>query len=440
MGSLLIAMAFSRLSSLIDFRRRPFARQVGGMVMLTAFGQGLYVLAGPLIGRIFSPDQLGYYGLFFTLWVVGGGAVCFMYDYAIAVVHDDGDARDLTWLCLILGGGVSLLAGSGLAASAAGQWFGLGMFPIWAGPLFSLALLIGIVNQLAQNWRVRHNDVLKIGRSNVTLNALRGLSQVLLGLLSPVWYMLIAGEIVGRVIGTAQLVSGSRSKNAVLFPGGRRLLQAMRKHKTFPVIFGPAFILDASAMLLQLWALGVLYGPVTMGQYFLMRRTLDMPVAFAVKSLTDLFHARQIVEAREAPERLRSSYVRASASLAAGGFAAGLPVFLFGEQLFRFFYGANWGLAGTLASIMVPAMVLNLAVAPVSRIFLLSPRPYLRLIPGVAINVLTVAAIVLALRQSLPITQTVALFSVAIGTQYLFYFAAGYFAAGRMLPGEVQKA
>lgn len=409
------------------------------MVMLTAIGQGLYVLAGPLIGRIFSPDQLGYYGLFFTLWVVAGGAVCLMYDYAIAVVRDEGDARDLTWLCLVLGGCVSLLAGAGLAVSAAGQWFGLGMFPVWAGPLFSLALLIGIANQLAQNWRVRRNDVLKIGRSNVTLNALRGLSQVLLGLLSPVWYMLIAGEIAGRVAGTAQLLSGSGGKGAAFFPGWRRLWRTMRTHKTFPAVFGPAFILDASAMLLQLWALGILYGPVIMGQYFLMRRTLDMPVAFAVKSLTDLFHARQIVEAREAPERLRSSYVRASATLAAGGFAAGLPVLLFGNELFRLFYGPNWGLAGTLAAIMVPAMVLNLAVAPVSRIFLLSPRPYLRLLPGVAINILTVAAIVLALRQSLPITQTVALFSAAIAAQYLVYFAAGYFAAGRAMPDRGQK-
>ena len=82
---------------------RPFLKKIGAMMLLTVLGHASYLLAGPLIGRIFSPDQIGIYGLFFTIWSIGSAAVCLMYDTAVPAATSDTDADDLTFASIMIG-------------------------------------------------------------------------------------------------------------------------------------------------------------------------------------------------------------------------------------------------------------------------------------------------------------------------------------------------
>jgi O-antigen/teichoic acid export membrane protein len=414
---------------------RPFVRQISGMILLTAMGQGIYLLIGPLLGRLYLPDQLGYYGLFFTIWMVAQVFACLIYDQAITVADGDDEARHVTIVCIVLCGLLSVTFGAFFAVSIAQGWFGLGAFSIWAGPLLTIALMIGVANQIAQNWRIRSNEVLKIGRSNLSLNGVRGACQVGLGFINPVWSLLIVGEIIGRIVSTRQLLGGLKANifGSTLKKADRSIVETILRHRGLPLAFGPALVLDATAMMVQISALGMLFGPSIMGQYFLMKRTLDMPVSFAVKSVGDAIYARQILEARDAPEKLRLNFVRSAVGLAAIGLVAGLPVMLFGPQLFKLFYGPNWGLAGTLAAITTPAIILNLAISPISRVFSLSQHPHLRIIPGFVVNFSIITVFLAAVKYHLSITYTVALLSGATIMYYMSYFIAGYIAAGKIL-------
>jgi O-antigen/teichoic acid export membrane protein len=422
------------LSFLKRMQAHPFVRQISGMMAMTVLGQGLYMLAGPFIGRIYSPEQVGYFGLFVTVWTILALFSCGLYDMAIPGARDDEEARRLSGASILLGVGIGILSGAGLSLAAFEGWFGLGIFPLWAGAVMTAGMLAQTAVLIGQSWAVRRDEVLVIGRANVLMNGLRSILQVLGGLLSPLWAMMVAGEIVARLAQARQMVRSRAAPGAKLVAWDD-MLGTIKEYRRFPIVFGPAFALDSAASLLQTAMVGLLFGPAQMGQFFLMRRTLDLPVAFAFKSLSDLFLARQLILAREAPERLRPFFLRSAGMLSLIGLTASIPVLIWGPELFRLFYGPNWGVAGVLAAIMVPSMVFNLVVAPVSRVFQLTHKAHLRLLPGLINIAGTLLVLWFADRYALSLAETVAGISVTICVQYVVYFAAGYYVAGHVTPG-----
>jgi O-antigen/teichoic acid export membrane protein len=417
-------------------RSHTLVRQVSGMMALTAVGQGLYILAGPFIGRLYSPEEVSTFGLFVTALAFLGLVACGLFDMGIPAARNDDEARRLSGLSVLVGVGAAVVAGGFIAAAAAYDWFGFGVLPIWAGAVMTAGMLTQMMVLIGQGWAIRRDQVLSIGRANVLMNGARSVLQVVGGLLSPMWAVMVAGEIAAR-LAQAQWLGRSHDSSA-----GRRyswtgMSHTFRDNVRYPIVFGPTVALDSIATLIQTSMIGTLFGAAAMGQFFLMRRTLDLPVAFAFRSLSDLFLARQLVMIRDNPDGLRPFFLKAAASLAIGGALVSIPLLIWGAELFQLFYGPNWALAGTMATIMAPAMVLNLAVAPVSRIFQISARPQLRLVPCIVNLLATVLILILANRGGWDVLTTVSAIAAVIAAQYISYFFAGYLAAGA-LPADAK--
>lgn len=403
--------------------------QIRGMLLLTILGQGLYVAASPFISRIYSPEEVGYFGLFFSIWTILASFACGLYDLAIPAVADDDEARKLSGVSVVIGSTVSILAGGGLYIAAANDWFGLGVFPWWIGLGMTATMLTQIVVLIGQAWAMRRSEIMVIGQSNVLMNGFRGIAQVAGGLVMPTWAVLAAGEGVARLAQARYLAYHSKNKVTSHLQFST-LGETIVKHVKYPIVFGPSLAIDAFSSFLQTAMVGLLFGPAQMGQYFMMRRTLDLPVAFVFKSLSDLFFVKLLALSREDPARLRNFFLRSFLLLAAAGLVAGAPLIIWGRMLFELFYGVEWGEAGLLAALMAPAMILNLAVAPVARIFQLSPKVHLRLLPSAFNFVGTVIAVWFCQMYAPSFHIVVGLISAVTCFYYIVYFAAGYFVAG----------
>lgn len=413
--------------------RSPFTRNVGSMMMYTAVGQSMYLLTGPLIGHLFTPAQFGLYGLFYTFAVTASGVIFLNFDYAVPAAISDEDAVRLT-----IGAGVIGLICTPLAAAVIAflSWqdiAGFGALPLSCALLMIILLLFQGSVQLLQNWAIRANDTAAIGQSGITLNVVRGATQILLGAIVPLWWSLAIGEITGR-IGNALHI---RRKIKRPFEGWRehtsgQVWNTLRNYRQFPLVLLPSQLLDSATAFIQASGLAYFFGPIGLGIYFLMRRTMDLPVAFAFRSLSDVFYARQAYDARVAPERVRPFFVRSTMLLASAGFIAGVPFMLVSPALFAFVFGAEWRQAGVLAAIMAPASIMNLAVAPVARVFALTTRPHLRFCFSAANLVGTGLAFAAVARCSLDLEQATMALSIVTFVAYLVYFAAGYIASSSL--------
>jgi len=401
------------------------------MLAYTALGHSIYMVSAPLIGRLFQPEQVGLFGVFFTIAIFAAGFVCLLYDFAIPAARTHEEARELTVGAVALALLICPLVGLGMALASWLDRFGMGQIPVWACLLMVPILFLQTGIQIAQGWRIRENAPMAIGRANVTLNASRGLLQVGLGIFLPTWWVLAIGELLGRVASLERLVRRRVPKFRML-PSRKRVMATLAQYREFPLVLVPAQFIDGIAVVAQVSGITALFGPAASGQYFLMRRTLDLPIAFIFRSLSDVFYAKLAAFTRDDPERIRPFFTRAFLLLALGGAAVGSPLILFGPEIFHIVYGAGWEEAGALAAVTLPAAIMNLAVAPVSRIFALTTKPNLRFVPALVGLIGTVGVLAASYRFSWDLWLTAAGFSATTSLGYLVYFAVGYVASAHI--------
>lgn len=411
-----------------------FLRQAAGMMALTGIGQAVYLIAGPVIGRLFSPADVGLFGLVVTIAISASAVTSLCYDLAVPIVRDVDQARQVTVGAIALAALVSATGGIALWAAAGMGLSGFAMLPAWSGALLFSLLFSHALVQLAQAWCVREDQPMVIGRGGITLSVVRAGFQVGLGFIAPTWWALLAGEAVGRLANLAHLMRGRYRLRGQTRYDADRLRRALWLHREFPIVFVPAQLLDALSVVIQITGLGLMFGPAAMGQYFLMRRTLDLPAAFAVRSLTDLFYIRLAADAQDAPSRVKPFLFRSAGLLAIGGTAAFLPLMMFGSDIFVLVFGPNWAEAGRLAAVMCPAIILNLAIAPISRVFALTTRPQLRFVFSIALNILSAAAIGFAWVLNWSLAIAVVAISAAVSLSYVAYFIAAIVASSHLRP------
>lgn len=404
---------------------------------LTAVGQGLYVAAAPLLGRLYSPEEFGLYGLFYLFITTSTMFVCLNYDMAVPAAVSEVDAEDLTEasirISLVLCGLIAAI----LTAFIVLNFMGFGSLPVWAGPLAFVILLLQALIQVFQAWYVRRQTAVTIGRAGITLNAARSGSQVALGVFSGPWWGLGLGEVIGRAASLVHSIvaPGAWHPRSGFFSAPMPW-HTLKRYRQFPLVLLGSTAIDAMVLFAQIAVLSALFGAVGMGQYFMMRRTLDLPIAFAFRSLSDVFYGRLAAHSRETPERVKPFYVRSVFILAAVGFVCAVPLMFFAKPLFELILGPAWGEAGVLAAVMAPSAVLNLAVAPASRIFGLSHRPWLRYAYTAANAVSSGIALLLAATNQWSLFATTCGLSAAISFSYVVYFIAGAAAAERLIVAD----
>ncbi|QPQ54424.1 hypothetical protein IC614_08700 [Allosphingosinicella flava] len=412
------------------------------MMAYTALGQSIYLLAGPLIGRLYSPAEFGLYGLFYAFSVAAIGLVFLNYDFAIPAALSERDARRLTRGALLISLVLSPVAALIMTGLILCDLMGFGNLP-FSAPLLLLALLLTqAVVQILQSWEIRRRQTLVIGKASVTLNSIRGAVQVGLGVVLPSWVALAAGEVLGRVGNAAHL-----AKRSDLLSGYRAIRLSWKeqrltlyRYREFPLVLLPSQTIDGAVAFVQSAGVTYLFGPAGLGMFFLMRRTLDMPVAFVFRSLSDLFYERLAQDAREQPSLVRPFFIRSVGLIAGVGFTVGVPAMLVSPEIFAFIFGPEWREAGILAAIMAPAAILNLAVAPVARIFALTTRPYLRYWFS-AVNLTgNILALSVSYWSAFNLTQATACLSIATSLAYMVYFAAGYVASGNLRTRTMSSA
>lgn len=420
-----------------ELLRSPFTRNVGSMMMFTAVGQSVYLLSGPLIGRIFSPSEFGLYGLFYTFAITAVGVIFLNFDFAVPAAATDEEARDLTWGAAAIAAVFIPLSGAVMAGFSFWNIAGFGTLPLTAALLLCAVLAAQAAIQLLQNWRIRWHETIIIGKASITLNLIRGVTQIAMGLMLPTWWSLAAGEVLGRIGNVIHLAPKRRSTWRERNKASRRRVMAVLHHyRQFPIVLLPAQLTDSVVTFIQSAGLAYLFGTAGLGMFFLMRRTLDIPVAFVFRSLSDVFYARLAHDARTAPERVRPFFVRSVLLIAGFGMLAAIPFMMISPALFALIFGPEWREAGILAAIMAPAVLMNLAVAPVARIFALTDRPQLRFCFSLTNVIGTILALAAAKYWSLDLVYATAMLSAATFTAYVAYFIAGYVASAALRSGS----
>lgn len=397
---------------------------IGRMVLLgggTAMGQGVVLLATPAITRLYSPEQMGLFGLlttFLGLWAVVSNL---RFDQAILSAGRMEEGAQLLVVALVSSIGVALFSAAVFLGMVYWNFLGYARLPLWTASLAGAGiLLIGAFTAL-RSWAARAGNIAPVTRGLIAQGIGRATIPILAAPFGLGWLGLALGEVCGRLFGVGTLARSARTafERARATLTRPALQELLRKYAKFPAIALPSAFLDALTTALPIPLIASAFGEATAGHYLLVITVSGAPAALIANSLADVLHVR-LSELHEASPRAARMLFRASlrrltlVSLAIYG-----PFALLAPLVFGPLFGEAWTRAGLFFAVLVPLQISGLVASPAGRVLSVVNRPEQKLFLDLIRVFAPIVAFALLPRVGAADWVCMAVFSAALTLAYI---------------------
>lgn len=344
-----------------------FYRNVAVLMSGTALAQGMYVLAAPILSRLFQPDAFGILALYNALVVIVTSIASLRYEISIVLPRSDDDAVNLLSLSLglIILNSILLLIiiafGSHLIVAALGNpalepW-------LWFVPLSMLA--VGVHGAL-YNWSTRHKQFMRLSITDILRALVLLVAQIVGGLLGLGVYALIWGNILGQVTAVLVLSCVTYVKEKRLFLKSfsfQKVKQLAKKYQNFPKYNSPQVFISILTRNLTPFLLACFFGSEVVGLYSLTERCLQTPIYLISQSVMRVFY-QKASEIYNHKGNIYGLLKRTTLGLVVIGFFPALTTILAGPQIFSWLLGDNWYTAGSYARWLIIWLFFNFINPP----------------------------------------------------------------------------
>ncbi|CAM5783194.1 lipopolysaccharide biosynthesis protein [Rhizobacter fulvus] len=323
----------------------------------SVLAQALPLFLGPLVTRLYTPDQFGHYTAFSAVLANIAVVGCARYEFALPLARDDAEARDLLALCLrvLLGVTLATALGAGLGVLVAGG----GFYWLW----LPLGVLAGATVQTLTLWATRAQRFPALSASRFVQYGGGAMLQAGFGVAQFGGWGLMAAPVLASALAVPGLAR-PEPKGGWLALGlvpAVRLREVALRHRDFPMLNTPHAFAAALQDTLAVALLVALTGEAAAGFWGLALRYLKAPASLIGGAVSQALYSR-LVEAR--PAEARATVRQVMLTLALISLPLVLVLLLWGPALFALAFGEPWRDAGQLARALAPYIGAHFVAAP----------------------------------------------------------------------------
>jgi O-antigen/teichoic acid export membrane protein len=320
-----------------------------------ALAQALPLLLGPLLTRLYTPDEFGAFHLFAAVATNLAVVACGRYEFALPLARGDGEALALRRLCLRILGLAAGLAGLGGLGWA--WWSGL-HWALWLGP----AVAAGGALSLATMWATRAERFQALAVARVLQYGGAALAQALAGGLHGGVAGLVIAPIAAQTLATL-LLRGPAVAPATDAPPLRDIA---RRYREFPLLNTPHAFLGALQDTVSLALIAATLGPAAAGFWGLALRYLKAPATLVGSAVSQALYPQLAAQGPGPTRAARAAVRRTMAVLGAAGLALVAALGVLGPWAFERLFGAEWRTAGELSRTLAPYIGAHFVAAPLA--------------------------------------------------------------------------
>lgn len=382
-----------------------------------AGGQGIVVLATPVLARIYSPAEFGEYGALVAVAGVIATVSALRFDVAIPAVSDD-EVMPLFQVALIAPIVVCSIFGVIAAFVPSEILVRVGMPAALLWGVLVVALLQCSL-AVCQAMLLRQGEFFR----GAILRVVQPLVFVAIAVMytSSLFFALVSGWVIAIV--TALIVA--RIKSPVIT--WRQTLEVFRGAWRYPLISAPMALLDTLSLALPLLFIVDAFGNQAAGNYSQMQRLIAAPLLLMGVATSQVFfkHAGDKFRRGEAVEPLLRRVV---ALLAVSGALLAAAIWLVGEPLMHLLLGDAWRTDTRFILLVSVPVLIRVTVSPVSSVFLITNRVGLGAFWQLGYFMLTIGLLVFA-RGRLSLDEFLMAYVMCELFAYLCYFGLAIAAA-----------
>ena len=354
-------------------------RRLAGLSGLSLAGQATYLLALPLVSRMYAPSALGLFTLYLSVVNIAGAVVGGKFEAALYGEIDRAERRLGLTLALVTGAVMALgLSGVVLAST---WWlpheFGATVRTLL--PILPLGFALSGAWAATTAWAVAEGALRPLAWARFAQPAALAGLQLLAGAGGLPAIALILAHVASHLVFSGVILSATLSRRdwtALLVPPWRDLLRRAVRDRRFPLYAVPAVLVLSLIGNAPPLLMGAIFGTDFAGQYGVAYRVVTGPLSVLCQPLGHIFLSEA---SRTGPERTR---VVAVFALAVSVVCVALPVLVFGlaaPTLCRALLGPAWGQAGAIIAALAALGAAQAVAAPFVEVPALIRRPELRL-------------------------------------------------------------
>jgi O-antigen/teichoic acid export membrane protein len=360
----------------------------------TALSQIISVLMTPFMAKLYGAEGIGVFailmGLLAMIQIVATGR----YEQAIFLEKRQQRVYELAALCrllLTISCAICIIilfivTKTNLFDSRYEKYFGITI-------AFTFLLYSATNNQVLLSICNRYEMYSEMAKSRLYVSTITACSVLFFGFFnnSPIW--LVMSSLFGFAFANLYLGLKVNEPKYKMFDFRylKRLFIAGRNHKTQPKYVLPADFINVFLYNAPLYFLGGFFGSAVVGNYSLVHRVLNAPIALISSSFTEIFKGKLIKSTDQNSQII--IYQRAYRLLGVIAVIFFIVVVLLSPILIKIFLGKDWELAGRFAQIMALMYSFKLVVSPLSFVIFFKKRQFLDLVLHVGMAIIVSVAL-----------------------------------------------
>lgn len=378
------------------------------------------IVSIPIISRIYSPADMGVLSAFVSLTSVLVAFTSLRYSVVIPLPRTLGYALNTSVLCLIVLTIISLLIFiiTFFYSSTLFQFFNISYLNNYWYLLPISVFLFGL-SEILNIWAVRFKSFKLISVANVYQSSIGSLSKIVFGFFSANPISLIIGQILvqaGCVITLSKFFISKYDKKKISI---KKMLFISRYYIDIPKFRLPSQVLLSLSVNMPILFFSSYFGSQITGQVGFALMVLSLPISLIGQTIGQAFYGEIASIGRREPHRIRKLSRDILKKLLVISLLPFILLVIFGEDLFKFFFGPEWADAGQYARIMSLYIIANLASSPLVNILNVYVRNSFYLWINLSRFFLLIGVFSISISIDLNIIKTLVLYSVCMTVHYI---------------------
>lgn len=345
-----------------------FIRDVAKLSLGTLAGRVLTVAALPLLTRLYSPEDFALLASYLATVSTIAVAACLRFEIAIPLADTEDDAKYLLVLALLALASVTLVALLVVLAWPR-------QLAIWSGHTALAAYVLLIPTGIAalglysvmQFWATRTRSFTQIAETHISQAIVGVATSVAMGWAGIAPLGLLLGNLLNTSAGSLKLVRRTIKNDAHILRSLslQGLKSTLHKYKGYPIYSTPESFFNTAGIQVPILLVATYVGKEA-GFLMLAMQIMALPIGLLGGAISQVYVSRapQAMQERQLAAFTRTIMLRL--------FKVGLLPFLalgsLAPWLVPYAFGAEWERTGEIITWLVPWMLLQFVVAPVSMV------------------------------------------------------------------------
>lgn len=404
--------------------KSDFWRNVFKLAFGTGLAQFIPVLISPILTNLYTPEEFGVYGLYFSCVMVLSVIICGRYEMAILLPEKDTDRINLLALCFIIALSVTVILF--IIVYFWSDWFAIILKnKSIKSQLVYIPLSVFIIGvfQSMNYWANIKKRYTQLSVIRVTRSFSTSIFSVLFGFTSVKRSGLILSDLIGQIISCFYLFNKiwKQTVDFHQFISIEKIKSIAIRYKHFPQFNVISGLFEKASGNAPIILLTILFSSAEAGFFALALRVISAPVSLVAISIGDVFR-QEASEAYAKQGNCNAIFRNTFKKLLLIGIPAFIVGFVLIKLLFVPIFGKEWVMAGYYVEIMCVMFFLQFTLSPLSSMFVIAEKQNVDMINNIILFIMCLLAFWFAKHYFNSATIAIIFYAVVYSLKYIIEF------------------